>query len=196
MSFPPATPLEPLRRVVTAHKPDGELTVAYDDHVPSKPLEGIVPGVYISRIWSTTVSSENNAAFVPTEHVGPGGITDMGAARQFTERFGIVSSGGTNCTLTEIAPGAKVPMHRTHSIDYNILVSGSLTHVLESGETQTISIPGSVIVQRGTMHGWENQGTEWVRYISVLVDAEPINVESGKALAEEFHFGVSAPGET
>ena len=77
-------------------------------------LEGLVPGVYISRIWSTTVSSENNTAFVPTGHVGPGGITDMGAARQFTERFGIVSSGGTNCTLTEIAPGAKVPMVRNY----------------------------------------------------------------------------------
>lgn len=46
------------------------------------------------------------------------------------------------------------------------------------------------------MHGWENRGTEWVRFVTVLVDAEPINVEGGKALAEEFLFGGNVTEET
>lgn len=35
--------------------------------------------------------------------------------------FGLVQPGGTNFRATDLAPGAVTPMHRTSSIDYNIL---------------------------------------------------------------------------
>jgi len=116
--------------------------------------------------------------------------TDTGE-RALTERLGLVSTHGTNCGITEMAPGGKAPMHRTHSIDYNILISGQITHILEDGSEQTITEPGSIVVQRGTLHAWENRSkTEWARWVSVLVDAKPAQVidASGESvtLKEEF----------
>jgi mannose-6-phosphate isomerase-like protein (cupin superfamily) len=49
--------------------------------------------------------------------------------------------------------------------------------VLEDGTEETISEPGSVTVQRGTLHRWENRGKEWVRFVAVMIDAKPVEVE-------------------
>ena len=61
---------------------------------------------------------------------------------------------GTNHMYTCLAPGTEVPMHRTNSIDYNILISGELTLILEDGTEKCIKNPGDLIVQKGTMHAW------------------------------------------
>lgn len=44
-----------------------------------------------------------------------------GRLREPTSGFGLVQPGGTNFRATDLAPGAITPMHRTSSIDYNIL---------------------------------------------------------------------------
>ena len=50
------------------------------------------------------------------------------------------------------------PLHRTITLDYGILISGSLTLILENNE-RTVLRPGDIVVQRGTLHAWENEGT-------------------------------------
>jgi hypothetical protein len=60
-------------------------------------------------------------------------------------------------------------------------VSGELTSVLEDGTESTLSEPGTVLVQRGTLHKWENRSPGWVRFLGVLVDAKPVEiVKEGK----------------
>ena len=60
------------------------------------------------------------------------------------------------------------PLHRTITLDYGILISGSLTLILENNE-RTVLRPGDIVVQRGTLHAWENEGTEWARMYFVLL---------------------------
>jgi hypothetical protein len=39
---------------------------------------------------------------------------------------GVVTKGGVNGQVTQLNPGFKVGMHRTNSIDYNIVIEGSV----------------------------------------------------------------------
>ena len=53
-------------------------------------------------------------------------------------------------------------------------VSGKVVLVTDDGTETLIENPGDVVIQRGNMHAWRNPSPkEWVRWVSVLVDAEP-----------------------
>ena len=60
-------------------------------------------------------------------------------------------------------------------------VSGKLILVMEDGSETLIENPGDVVVQRGTVHAWKNPGPEWVRWVTILIDAQPA-VVNGVAL--------------
>ena len=59
------------------------------------------------------------------------------------------------------------PMHRTVSIDFGVVMSGSITCILDGGDRVTI-YPGDVIIQRGTIHAWLNESNEWARIYFVV----------------------------
>ena len=61
-------------------------------------------------------------------------------------------------------------MHKTKTIDYIILLSGSVTLLLDDDEVQLQ--PFDVVVQRGTNHAWVVDGTESALFIAVLIDSE------------------------
>lgn len=48
------------------------------------------------------------------------------------------------------------------SLDYAILTSGTLTCILDDNKRVSLKT-GDVIVQRGTIHAWSNEGNDWVR---------------------------------
>lgn len=76
-------------------------------------------------------------------------------------------------------------MHRTVSLDYGVVLSGSVELVLDSGETREMQC-GDMSIQRGTMHAWRNMSkTEWARMMYVLLEANPIKIE-GKELDEDY----------
>lgn len=62
-------------------------------------------------------------------------------------------------------------------IDDLFAVAGSLTLVLEDGTEETVTEPGSVIVQRGTLHRWENRSDGWVKFVAVMIDAKPVEIK-------------------
>lgn len=63
------------------------------------------------------------------------------------------------------APG----MHTTPTIDYDIVLQGTLTLELDDGVE--VELPaGSAIVQNGTRHAWRNYGTETAIMAYVIVD--------------------------
>ncbi|KAJ7696361.1 hypothetical protein B0H16DRAFT_1485013 [Mycena metata] len=45
---------------------------------------------------------------------------------------------------------------------------------------------GDTVVQRGTMHVWRNETTEWAKVYFVMLGAQPIEIK-GQKLEEEFH---------
>ncbi|KAH7133860.1 hypothetical protein EDB81DRAFT_805217 [Dactylonectria macrodidyma] len=103
--------------------------------------------------------------------------------------LGLVNNNGTVCRIVDFAPGFDCMMHRTQSLDYGIVLDGSIELVMDSGDTQLMH-RGDVAVQRGTMHAWRNPSTtEWARMIFVLQDCQSIKI-GGQTFKEDLGRGV------
>lgn len=74
-------------------------------------------------------------------------------------------------------------MHRTLSIDYAVVVTGSIWMILDGGEETEIKT-GEFILQRGANHSWENRGEEVCRICFVMVSSEAVKLEDGRVLEE------------
>lgn len=79
---------------------------------------------------------------------------------------------GSRFIFADIPPGAPAMMHATNTIDYIVILSGEIVFVTETGET-TLR-PGDVLVDRGILHGWRNDGSEPCRILSVLLPSIPV----------------------
>ncbi|MCZ4344074.1 cupin domain-containing protein [Sphingomonadaceae bacterium G21617-S1] len=64
--------------------------------------------------------------------------------------------------------GSSPAMHRSDSIDYEIILQGKIDIVLEGGDRRTLR-PGSCLVMGGAMHEWENIYDEPCIYAAVLL---------------------------
>ncbi|MCZ4516914.1 cupin domain-containing protein [Rhodococcus ruber] len=71
----------------------------------------------------------------------------------------------------EYLQSAKHPsMHRTNTLNYMVLVSGQLTALTENRDV--VLQPGDLLVQKGCMHGWRNDGDETAVLVAAMIDAE------------------------
>ena len=75
---------------------------------------------------------------------------------------------GTKIRIVRFEPNARSPMHRTESIDYGIVLDGTVVLILDDG-SQTELHRGDVVVQRGTDHAWVNPHDEPATMAFVLV---------------------------
>ncbi|KZT37395.1 hypothetical protein SISSUDRAFT_1062854 [Sistotremastrum suecicum HHB10207 ss-3] len=161
------------RRIVNTHDHSGNV-VAQDEPLPFHGISTL-PGLESAFVWTTseTPSTDNNK--------GPeydGNSVPLPGLR-------LVSENGTNCRYTDLVPGGYIPRHRTSSVDYNVLLFGTLISILPDG-SETVLHPGDVVVQRGTAHAWRNPGPNWARWVSILVHAEPAKAVDGEPLADFF----------
>lgn len=162
-----------VRRVVTGHDAHGKATVASDERLhgvsaPARP--------YISRceIWSTDKMPVDNSEEAATSQ-----------RKGFVVRHNYVGSGqGTVVRITEFAPGAPKFMHRTETVDYAILLKGECDLELDDGKTVHLT-QGDIVVQRGTMHAWVNNGSEPCTFAFILIDADPVEI-GGKKLTTHY----------
>ncbi|TBU35322.1 hypothetical protein BD311DRAFT_745963 [Dichomitus squalens] len=171
-----AAPLPGVRRIVTGHSADGVAVAKVDGIVDSLEVGPKMPGVRVGSMWKTGALpvKDNNDE------------TD-GATRAPDGDFGMIMKSGTNLQYTDLAPGASAPMHRTSSLDHNILLSGKLILIMEDGSETLLEKPGDTVVQRGTIHAWRNPGPEWTRWITIIIDAEPAVVHGRPLPAELKH---------
>lgn len=86
---------------------------------------------------------------------------------------GLTVSTGTVLRYVDMAPNSLSPMHKTVSVDYGVVLEGTIELVLDSGETKVMR-RGDVCVQRATNHAWRNitENDGWGRMLFVLVTAE------------------------
>jgi mannose-6-phosphate isomerase-like protein (cupin superfamily) len=86
----------------------------------------------------------------------------------------MLHDGGTNFILTEFPPGmaGEAFMHATDTIDYLFVISGEVVLVLEADEVTLRA--GDLIVDRGVIHGWRNDGHLPAVYASVTIPAHPV----------------------
>lgn len=144
------------RRVVTGHDPAGRSIVLSDGPVPVTRHADDV-GLVFHEVWNTADA--------------PAPITAEIAAEPTERALRIAPAGaGTVIRVNEFQPGAKSPMHRTSSIDYGLVLEGSMTLLLTDAEISLSA--GDIVVQRGTDHAWENRSAETARMAFILVGGE------------------------
>ncbi|OBZ78669.1 hypothetical protein A0H81_01063 [Grifola frondosa] len=148
MTSEPAA-LPDLRRVVTGHDSSGVAIVRSDDLTQASAMWR---GIKFGPLWtSQSVPTDDNNSDVD------------GATRALNGDMGIVMRDGVTLRYTDLAPGASAALHRTSSLDHNILITGKLVLVMEDGSETLLQTPGDVVVQRGTLHAWRNPGPGRVR---------------------------------
>ena len=143
-----------IRRVVTGHDQNGRAVVNIDEI--SRNVISRRPQHASCVIWSTGEFPTDNGTDKD------GGTRDVATT----------DPNGTVFRLVEYGPGVAPRNHRTESIDYAVVMSGEIDMDLD-GTTVHLKA-GDVLVQRGTIHNWNNRGTEPCLVAFVLVAAKPV----------------------
>lgn len=153
------------RRIVTGHGSRGEGMVKSIDTLTPK----LIPSgdAEFAQVWTTAaVPADNNDET-------DGGLRDVG----------LTLRGGSAVRVVDMLPGKQSPMHRTHSLDFGIIMSGELELELDGGTVQRLKA-GDIVVQRGTNHLWRNSSTDTpCRIVFVLIEAAPVRI--GNRILEE-----------
>ena len=130
-----------VRRVVTGHDKNGKAIVRIDD---------------VRANWSVgRANQQRQNIWTSTDlpvHFAEDG-EDKGA-----RQIGTTITGGSVFRVAEFGPGVAPRNHRTDSIDYAVVMSGEID--MELDDTVVHLKAGDVLVQRGTIHNWVNNGTE------------------------------------
>lgn len=161
-----------VRRVVTGHDASGKAIFVSDEAVaPIVPT--ILPGNEFHRLWGG-----DEAPHFPDDGSRPDDRSYFPPVGGF--RFGfftIPPDGGAGISpgvdvadalreLEEKLPGLaghmepdNPGMHTTATIDFEVILSGTVTLELDDEAKVTLG-PGDTVVQNGTRHRWSNAGTE------------------------------------
>jgi len=171
-----------IRRVVTGHDENGRAVVVSDSRATSILKRPSRPGVTMTNLWQT---SETPADFNgPLETVdGPFVLAPPPRGTVFriieflpedpavTETLDGKTAFAEMGASHNVVEDARHPfMHRTDTVDYAVILSGSITMLMDDAEDDVEFHAGDVLVQRGTNHAWSNRGDEACRIMFVLVD--------------------------
>jgi quercetin dioxygenase-like cupin family protein len=172
--------IRPIRRVVTGHDEGGRAVVVMDDpaanvlHRPSR------PGVALTDLWATSGTPAARTDGDPVDrpvvlHPPPGGTVfriiqfdpeDPGAVAQADGATAFAAMGAAGAVVA----GARHPyMHRTDTVDYAMVLQGSITMLLDDEDVELGA--GDVVIQNGTNHAWANRGQAPCLMAFVLIDA-------------------------
>lgn len=154
-------PQIPIRRVVTTHDASGRAKVLFDSNAPRQ--INFRKGSDTTLIWVADGLPAQNDGDEDTSMLDIGTATENGAV------FRIV----------DFSPGVLPRVHRTQSIDFAVVMSGTIWMELDDGEEVVLNA-GDVLVQRGTVHNWVNKGTEICRVAFVIISSEPVKTLAGK----------------
>ena len=157
-----------VRRVVTGHR-DGRSTFVVDEVVEPMPLG---PGGDTWPVWG-----RDDTARFPDDGSQPEVTTPfppVGGCRMLVIRLAAGQSEAFDRFVTEglaeFAEPGQPGMHRTASLDFDIVLSGSVVLQLDEGEVELHA--GDIVVQNGTRHRWENRGAEDAVLAVAIVGAE------------------------
>jgi quercetin dioxygenase-like cupin family protein len=163
-----------VRRIVTGHDAHGKAVVRSDERLQAQPRRGR-PGISGCEIWSSDK--------MPVDNTSDGAEAAQRAG--FVKRYNYVGTGqGTVIRITELEAGSPKFMHRTETLDYAILLQGQCDLELDDGKLVHLK-PGDVVVQRGTIHAWVNNGPGPCVFAFILIDAGAAKA-GGKELRTEY----------
>jgi hypothetical protein len=176
--------LPPIRRIVTADDATGRSRIAEDASAKAIRTVPDRPGYRSVNVWRTEAApapieapdtAEQHKGILPPGNGGsilriidfPPELADpVERKRQIQATFGGMFSDAHHDKREGAHPG----MHRTHTVDYAILLEGEIWAVMDEGET--LMRAGDVLVQRGTNHAWANRSNRTARIAFVLIDGK------------------------
>jgi mannose-6-phosphate isomerase-like protein (cupin superfamily) len=147
------------RRIVTGHDATGKSVILSETIPPqTHPMQGAEVGADFVEIW--------NDATIPV-------LTARAPAEPTARDFVMMPSSGHLLRIIDVYPlsagGSRTVMHRTRTLDYVVVIEGEIALILDDSET--IVRPGDVVVQRGTLHAWENRSNTMARAAFFHIDA-------------------------
>ena len=142
-----------LRRVVTGHDANGKAVIRIDDVGAN--VGSTRPHMSRQLIWTTNT--------LPVHFSEDG--EDKGG-----REIGTTIKNGSVFRVVAYEPGVTPRNHRTDSIDYAVVMSGEID--MQMDDTVVRLKAGDVLVQRGTIHNWVNNGTEPCVIAFVLISAD------------------------
>jgi mannose-6-phosphate isomerase-like protein (cupin superfamily) len=151
-----------IRRVVTGHDENGRAVVTIDE--TCRNVTSRRPNHASCVIWSTGEFPADN------------GTDADGGAREVAT----TDANGTVFRVIEYAPGVAPRNHRTESIDYAVVLAGEIDMELDGASVHLRQ--GDALVQRGTIHNWNNRGSVPCVIAFVLIAARPVE-RAGRVLS-------------
>jgi hypothetical protein len=147
-----------VRRIVTGHR-NGKSVLLEDAEVPTQDLLG----AKVVELWET---------------IGAPVLPFGGDANEIPLQFKMPGPGETRLRLTVIPPeirpdgehGLGSGMHKTKTVDYDIILSGELWMELDDGATVQLKT-GDCIIQNGTRHAWRNKSADDCVMLTVCIGA-------------------------
>ena len=179
----------PVRRIVTGHDDQGRAIILSDGAAPNHWSSDLILGFGATVPWLTEagvidhVSDEDPAsaqADIPS-FPAPGQtilrIADFPPDSVYPEEAGSVIfnelDGHEEAEAGAEHSGSKhFWFHRTHSLDYAVVLQGEITLLVDDGEATLRA--GDVTVQRATSHAWSNRTDQTARVLFVLIGTEPL----------------------
>jgi hypothetical protein len=158
-----------IRRVVTGHDEGGVSVIVSDGAPPVSSAYQHIPGMMTRLIWATQVGS--GIPLHPVEPTSPilSHVPDVGETRFIVATFppdSVFASPNFDGMLAgeenaRLSPGLaelfdERGFHQSDSIDYAIVLEGSITLELGDG-SRTVLRRHDVTVQNGTRHAWRNE---------------------------------------
>jgi hypothetical protein len=173
-----------VRRIVTGEK-NGRSVFLSDGAVPTTHHYAAVPGFRTTVAWATPLTPA-----LPHDGADPvvslaSVVPDPHGTRLIVVQFPPDSVMASD-TFDPVAAGAEYAkhlpglaeafepdgsgMHRTLSVDYDVILDGELWLELDDGQTRHMKA-GDVVIQNGTRHAWRNRGDKPATMVAVLIGA-------------------------
>ncbi|KAK8042516.1 cupin 2 domain-containing protein [Apiospora phragmitis] len=162
------------RLVITGHAADGTSIFRTDEAVETFYPFGPSVSSFATFDTRDTVPVSNNG--------------DLTTAAATPPKLPRCPPGGTLFCVTNLPPRYTVPMHRTQSMDYCVVMSGEIVLALDGGEEKVVKA-GEFIIQGGANHQWINRTDEPCRISFVMVGADKVKLEDGTVLEETLFKG-------
>lgn len=142
-----------MRRIVTGLDPQGEPFLLADDEPPK------LVDTEQAKAWEVWIADETPPDLHDAEDT----------ARRQPWSLVPPEPRGTAFRLIEFHPGGSSGMHSTETLDYVVILSGSIT--MSTCGQELVLVPGDVVVQRGAPHDWTNHTDESCFAAVVVVSA-------------------------
>jgi len=165
-----------ITRIVTGITPEGRSEFVSTEPVPPVTSDALA-GFTFYPLWATEAHASLPDGETRPYFPGPDG-TRFVAVTWAPAGEASHGSGGDPAEAEALLPGLLgvfedgSPFHTTDSIDYGILVDGEMWLLLDDGQ-ETRLTPGSVVVQRGTRHAWQNRSSAPATMVFAQVGGDP-----------------------